>query len=619
MQEQLTVWNDEADLLRRAVPPPAEWFPVPRRAAAMQPLVWLLALVPILLAGVRAPWTEDAARWGLRSLKLQSADEWGEFLDPGDVNPDGALAYEPPLMTWLTGASIWCAGPSQPSAVIFPAAACVFLIVVVAFELARTLGGAWLGLLAAVLVASHHVTQGLVQQPTATTMGLAMSLLTLWGLLRHFERGSTTWSRWLLLSSIAWGLCLLSSGPLAMVTLLIGPLFLATAPKSTVAGRRIMPLNRKAGSTEWRQWKSLLIWFSIGMLVGGWWPLMMASVHGNDFWPVWFGLVGETPAVPEAGTWIEGSKVWFRHSAGILPLLTGFVILGGYRMVQVVFRNADPARRRSQHFLLIWTAFALGLWMLSMMSLDLPLFQRSLWKAFLLIPLTILAAGGLQEIGERRAGFGATLSAYGMGVMVAIWRYRGAWLDASKLSHQFALIGALILLFAVCLWLTLRFIHGIESRQRWLVQGGIWGLLIAHCIWAATFLSVGPLASTSAQERPLLQFWTDLRTWRTSQPTPSPPGGELILMTAQQPSSRLRYLVQSVWPRRNLKFASGWETVTPRQPGSPSRIIITYGKREMIRPSRPGDSTALVPIVPPRLYQQGPQQQGELSAYDLRD
>jgi hypothetical protein len=77
--------------------------------------------------------------------------------------------------------------------------------------------------------------------------------------------------------------------------------------------------------------------------------------------------------------------------------------------------------------------------------------------------------------------------------------------------------------------------------------------------------------------------------------------------------------VQSVWPRRTLKFASGWESVTPRRPGSPSRIVVTYGKREMIRPSRPGDSTALVPIVPPRLYQQSPSEQGELSAYDLRD
>ncbi len=619
MHEQLTVWNDEAELLRRAVPPPAEWFPVPRRAAAMQPLVWLLALVPILFAGVRAPWTEDAARWGLRSLKLQSADEWGEFLDPGDVTPDGALAYQPPLMTWLTGAAIWCAGPSQPSAVIFPAAVCVFLIVVVSFEVARTLGGAWLGLLTAVLIATHPITQHLVQQPTAVTAGLAMSLLTLWSLLRHLERGTATWTRWLLVGSIAWGLCLLASGPLAITTLVIVTLFIATAPKCLVGGGRILPLNRKASCSDWKQWKSLSIWIAIGILVGGWWPLMMGSLHGADFWPVWLGFTPSTTSAPIVKNWIEGSKVWFRHSAAILPLLTGFVILGASRMVRIVFRNEEPARRRGQHYLLIWTGVAGGMWLLSVLNLEVALFQRSLWTAFLLIPMAILAAGGLQVIGERRAGFGATLSAYGLGVVIAIWRYRGTWLDASKLSHQFALIGVLILVFAVSLWLTLRFIHGYESRQRWLVQGGIWGLLIAHCLWGATFLSSGPLASTSAQEQPLLQFWTDLRTWRASQPAQSPVGGELILMTAQQPSSRLRYLVQSVWPRRTLKFASGWESVTPRRPGSPSRIIVTYGKREMIRPSRPGDSTALVPIVPPRLYQQSPSEQGELSAYDLRD
>lgn len=617
MQEQLTVWNDEADLLRRAVPPQKEWFPVPRRAGAMQPLVWLLALVPILFAGVRAPWTEDAARWGLRSLKLLSADEWGEFLDPGDVAPGGALTYEPPLMTWLTAASIWSAGPSQPSAVIFPAAMCVFLIVVVSFEMARTLGGAWLGLLTAVLVATHPITQQLVQQPTAATLGLAMSLLTLWSLLRHLESGGATWSRWLLLGCMFWGLCLMSSGPLAIVNLAIVTIYLATAPKCSVGGRRIIPLNRKAGCTDWRQWKSLFIWVTIGIVVGGWWPLMMGSLHGSDFWAVWLGLYTKSPPTPlltpDVENWVEGSKIWFRHSAAILPLLSGFVILGAYRMVRIVFRNEEPLRRRGQYFLLIWSAVSLCLWMFSVLSTDLALFQRSLWTAFLLIPLAILAAGGLQEIGERRAGFGVTLSAYGFGVLVAIWRYRGAWLDASKLSHQFALVAVLIILFAASLWLTMRFIHGYESRQRWLVQGGIWGLLLAHCVWGATFLSSGPLAATSALEQPLLQFWTDLRTFRAAQPAPVV-GGELILMTSKPPSSRLHYLVQSVWPRRALKFASGWESVTPRRPGSPSRIVVTYGKRELIRPSKPGDSTALVPIVPPRLYQQG-----ELSAYDLRD
>ncbi len=624
MQEQLTVWNDEADLLRRAVAPQVEWFPVPRRAAAMQPLVWLLALVPILFAGVRAPWTEDAARWGLRSLKLLSADGWGEFLDPGDVTANGALVYEPPLMTWLTAASIWCAGPSQPSAVIFPAAICVFLIVVVSFELARTLGGAWLGLLTAVLVATHPITQQLVQQPTAATLGLTMSLLTLWSLLRHLESGRSTWSRWLLLGSIFWGLGLMSSGPLSIVTLTIVIVYLATAPKCTVTGRRVIPLNRRAGCTDWRQWKSLFVWIIVGILIGGWWPLMMGSMHGSEFWAVWLGLFTKstpTPVLqPEVENWVEGSKIWFRHSAAILPLLSGFVILGAYRMLRIVVRNEEPLRRRSQHFLLIWSAVSLCMWILSVLSSEVVLFQRSLWTAFLLIPLAILASGGLIEIGERRAGFGATLAAYGFGVLIAIWRYRGTWLDASKLSHQFALIVAIAVVFAASLWLTMRFIHGFESRQRWLVQGGIWGLLVAHCLWGATFLSAGPLASTSAREQPLLQFWTDLRTWRAAQPPQPPIGGELILMTTQAPSSRLHYLVQSVWPHRVLKLATGWESVTPRRPDSPSRIIVTYGKREMIRPSKPGDSAALVPIVPPRLYQQSElSQPAELSAYDLRD
>lgn len=620
MQEQLTVWNDEADLLRRAASPPVEWFPVPQRAHAMQPLVWLLALVPILFVLVRTPWTEDAARWGLRSLKLLSADGWNEFLDPGDIAHDRALAYEPPLMTWCTAGAIWEAGSSQPLAVIFPAAVCAFVFVVVGYNLARTLGGPWLGLLTAILLATHPITQQLVQQPTAATMGLAMSIISLWSLLRHLENGPRIWSPWLIMGGVAWGLCLLSSGSLAVVSLVVAATFIATAPKCGAPGRRIIPLNRKAGCVDWRQWKSLLIWSLFGCLVGGWWPLMMGSLHGSEFWWVWIGVAEKsstTPLLsPDVERWVEGSRIWFRHSAALLPLLTGFVFLGLYRMVRIVYFNEDPAQRRTQHFLFVFTIIAGAMWALSVIDVEWTLFQRPLWTAFLLTPLAILAAGGLLEIGERQAGFGLALAAYACGVLVAVWRYRGYWLDVSKFSHQLALITALAILFGASLWLTLRFIHGYESRQRWLVRGGIWGLLLAHCLWGVNFLSVGPLAVDSSAEKPLLQFWSDLRTWRATQP-PSGPGDELVLLTAREPSSRLQYIVQSVWPRRTLKFASTWDDSTLRRSGLKSKIIVTYGKREILLPSTPGQSAAPIPIVPPRIYDQG-DQQGELTAYELK-
>lgn len=615
MQEQLTVWNDEADLLRRAATPPVEWFPVPRRSASMQPLVWLLALVPILSVAIRSPWTEDAARWGLRSLKLLSADSWSDFLDPGDIAHDGALTYEPPLMTWCTAGSLWCAGSSQPLAVIFPATVCVFLIVIVSYELARALGGPWLSLLTAILVATHPITQELVRRPTASTMGLATALISLWCLLQHLSGPPKVWSRWLFLGGLAWGLCLLSSGPLALISVLIIVTFLATAPKWGGSGRRIIALNRKTDSLDWRQWKSIIIWCSIGCLIGGWWPLMMGSLHDSDFWLAWLGLISKAPMLtdPETESWLEGSKTWFRQSAAFLPLLSGFVVLGFYRLVRIVFRNEEPAHRRSQHFILILTIFAVAMWGLSMTGLDWELFQLDTWTPFLLIPLTMLAAGGLLEIGERQAGFGVTLTAYGFGVLVAVWRYRGLWLDTSKISHQMVLILSLGCLFGVCLWLTLRYIHGYEGRQRWLVQGGIWGLLLAHCAWGVNVLPVRTHVTRQNEDRPLLQFWSDLRTWRNGQ-DPSGVGDELILVTMRTPSSRLHYIVQSVWPRRTLKFASNWDGLTRQDRGLRSRVIVTFGKREVIRPNTPGEAAAPVPIVPPRIYHQA-----ELTAYEFKN
>lgn len=614
MQEQLTAWTDEADLLRRAAPPRADWFPVPRQADSMQPLVWLLALVPILFVIVRSPWTEPAARWGLRSLKLLSADGWNDFLDPGDITPDGALSYEPPLMTWCTAGAIWCAGSSQPLAVIFPAAVCVFLMVAVGYQFARALGGPWLGLLTALLLATHPVTQQLVQQPTAGTMGLAMAMATLWCLYCHLESATAVWSRWLWLGGFTWGLCLISNAPLAVLCLLVVCLYQLFIPKSGVTGRRIIPLNRKSTWVDWRQWKGLLIWCSIGILVGGWWPLMMGALHGPDFWSVWSGMTSRAPApslLPsEVELWLEGSHAWF--PPGILPLLSGFVFLGLYRMVRIVFFNEEPSQRRGQSYLMILTLVTGIMWMLSLSGHDWNLFQWHLWTAFLLVPLCILAGSGFLEIGERQAGFGATLAAYALGVVVAVWQYYGMWFEPTRTSHHTTLIVSLVMLFACCFWLTQRFIHGDENRQRWLIQAGIWGLLIAHCLWGINFLSTGPWIKSSEAEQPLLQFWSDLRTWRADQPA-SIAGDELILITAHPPSSRLHYIVQSVWPRRTLQFATNWSGLNVPRRGQ-SRIVVTYGKREVMRPSSPGQSTGPIPIIPPRIYHQA-----ELTAYELKE
>lgn len=615
MQEQLVVWNDETELLKRAATPRIEWFPVPRHAAALKPLIWLLAAVPILVALLQTPWSEETAQWGLRSLRLLNVIDWSDFLDPGDPEPDGPLNMEPPLMTWVSAGTLYCLGPAHLASLLIPAILCVFSYVVVVYLLAYALGGAWLALLTSILVATHPLTQQLVHRPTSTTLGLLCSVISLWCFQRHLDGKTTTWSARLILSSLGLGICVLSSGPLSLVTVGIGILYVCTVPKCGTLPRRIIPLNRKADCTDWRSWKSLAIWIGLAMLIGGWWPLMMGSLHGVDFWSNWLGLLDDVPGGNAAddtiATWWERSKYWFRSTAAIMPLMSGFIFLGAYRMWRIVWKNQQPTQRRSQHFLMIWVTTAVLLWQLSLFGVPISFFSRATWTMFGLLPLSLLAAGGLLEIGERRAGFHTALIAYGVGVFVAVWRYRGLWLDVSKFWNQFALLAALSILFGTCFWLTFRFIFGNEFRQRGLVRGGIWGLFAIHCAWGVGLLPLNFESPPPSGQEPLLQFWADLRIWRSRQPPVSNMDRELYLITGS-PSHRLQYVVQSVWPRRELKRITSWDAIPSRLPNSASRVIVTYGSQDLLLPNATAIKEPLNPIIVSRIYRDG-----ELTAYEM--
>jgi hypothetical protein len=614
MQEQLVIWNEESELLRRAAAPQIEWFPVPRHAAALRPLMWLAACVPILIALLQTPWSEESAQWGLRSLRLLSASEWSEFLDPGDATPDGPLQQESPLMTWISAGTFSVLGPPHLVSVVLPSIVCVFAYVMVSYGVAFWLGGAWLGLLTAILVATHPVTQHLVHLPTSMTLGLLCSAVSLWCFQRHLDSKLTVWSDRLLMGSVALGGCFLSSGPLMVVTLLICALYVVSVPKCGTL-RRMVPLNRKAGCADWRLWKSFFVWLALGVLVGGWWPLMMSLLHGSEFWTVWLGLIAEPPSpmnlVDSIDEWADRFKFWFRATAALMPLMSGFVALGGYRMWRIVWKNQEPAQRRAQYFLMLWTIVAVVLWQLSMFGFDLTFLRRSTWTGFVVLPISMLAAGGLLEIGERRANFSTALAAYGAGVAVAVWRYRGVWLDVSKFWNQFALVVGLAALFGACFWLTFRFIYGHELRQRGLVRGGIWGLLLVHCAWGINLLPLSLEPRVSSGQQPLLQFWRDLRDWRAKHPDAAHDTGELVLLTSDK-SQRLQFVVQSVWPRRDFKRVASWDAITPQLPNAGSRVIVTYGSQDLLLPSASTAQAPIVPIIASRIYREG-----ELTAYEL--
>lgn len=616
MLEKLAVWTDDSELLHRASAPQREWYPRSSHAGALQPLAWLVALLPIAISYIRLPWTDAAAQWGLRGLGLLSTYNWSDYLNPAAKLTGDNLSIQPPLMTWLTAIGMTLLGPDHPWVVVLISNLCAFSIVILSLYLARDLGGAWQAVLTCIFVATHPVMPYLAQSPTASTLALTGSLLTIWSFYRHLETRAIVWSRWMWPAVLGLAAMLLTNGALAAVTILILFTFVLISPRLETGTRRIMPVTRRTGHAYWRETKSLFVCLAAGVTLGGWWAGLMFLQYSREFLAPWLGITSEATSTLYLHAsdlpWYE-LRTWFRLTGALLPLMSGFMVLGGYRLVRIVFREPASNLLRPHVFLLVWTSISILVWGLSLVRIQGMSLDRFVWTVLMIIPLSLLAAEGFNEIGERRAGFTTVLAVFAFGILVLISRFRALLLDPAEFTHQLILALLLCVVFSLLFWLAFRFIWGHEIRQTLVVRWGTWTLILCHCLWNLSGISHRQWMESSEPERALLQFWQDLRMWKAANPLSPDAPGDVILMTNAKPTDRLQYVVQSLWPRREFHQVQNWESMTRWVPTAGPRLLVVYGERQMIRPSSPGDSSTLAPVVPPRIYRRG-----ELSAYEWK-
>ena len=369
---------DDSRLTELAAEPPGRLLPVLDRAAAMAPLVVLMAVLPGLTALVLVPPESPVA--GAAVAEVTSP--WGRFL--AEQPWRGWLAEDELTVSWLPVV------PSYLSAVI---------LVWIVWHAAGGLFGARTGVLAALMVCCHTpvVMLGRSSEPLALSAVVATASVT--GFIAHLQRRRSSLSLPLLVSMLGLAATVLLASPLVWSVLVLLSVALVCHPTGELgvwgngsAGSRTRIGGRWHGPVS-----GLVVIGGAGLLVGAWilWsgnresgPGLLASAgRGFSGWPT---------AVQRIG-WLG----WL----GWLSWLSGPVLLG---IVDVV-RGVVGGDRSARPVAVLAAAWAL----LVPVSVGLAedRYPLRLVEAFAVIPLGVLAARGIESICERRVGVAAVVAA----------------------------------------------------------------------------------------------------------------------------------------------------------------------------------------------------------------
>jgi hypothetical protein len=502
---------DSATLQKLAERPAQPLFVTLRKAAAMRPLVTLLALVPPLLIAAWQPFSASEGAQGLAALNVWQAGHSGAWLDPAAGT---SLAGQPPLLSWCLAGLMKLLHPA--SLLVFPLATAVGvgLFVWAGATLARLASGDRGALVAALFLASNPLTVAQSMHLGPAPLGAGLALLSLVWLLEDWQQGSVAWSwrRWA--GGLALGGSLLASPAAGVGAMLLAAVLIwgtTVGWKWALAGQAAADVRLGPGGWA-RVWGGLL-WFAVGLFVGGWWlgeipqlvqqavPAVATSLSTDE--QEWSGLVRS------AASRLLGS-------AYLLWLLVPWCLLAADRKSPVQLSSQRGRGAISPLGRSVALASAGALLVLGPGSTGL---REEVWgveglRLFLLAPIVAVGSAGAVRLMDRRVGWrelarGTVLAVLGGWVA---WRWGGlvVWRFLEVTSRGMGL--QLLVLLAVTGWLLL---VGLVWRRlgRQPADRVVQGLLLTACgvlggggvLWGVSHL----VPRDRGAERDFL----DLRNW----------------------------------------------------------------------------------------------------------
>lgn len=564
---------DDSKLIELSAEPVRNLFPIFRRASALKPLVWLLAVLPGVYALQYNTFDLADAFWGVKSLAVVIESDLARILDPALIDPPVPYQWYAPLATWLTALLQMAIGTAHPVGLALVPFLSTAGLIGLTYSLWRMLSGPRFGFLTVVLLAFQANLLRTVQNTAPHALGLMFAVMALWGYLGHLRETKGVTSLKLLYGGIGLGLCLLASGPLALWVVIVLAFHLLSFRGGVGTVRRGPTAGRKTSWNGWAASRSLAILVLMALAVGGWWELMLATQYGWEFWQVW--LTGT--AYQDVGPELAAAQRKLQATSGALGeslvatfgFLLGLALLGLWRARREALRTTDPLSRACARFLITWSVSATLIWIALVVSNfgEKPLLEVS--RLFAMLSYAPLAVFGIEEIARRRVSPGTVAGLAAGTCLIVNWKTVSTAWERGTPTAELGLWAGAALVLAVAVLALYRYCRNRDRRRQVILTGLVVGLIAANSV-------EGLLAvrRTTDDDRQLAHF----RQILCSADVPK----NCTLITEQESSIRLEYVLKSIWPDVPLLVVPHWDTalskMAPSPPGANEvHIVVTWG------------------------------------------
>ncbi len=548
MLSPIPVPLDDAELMRVAATPRRRLFPSLNRASAFTPLIVVCCALPALLLLADQSLNEEASLWGLRSLAVANSTTFVQMLEPGLNETGEPLFFQPPLVAWLNGIVVRALGPSHPLSSSFVSLVATGLAIWLTTRLAWRIGGANTALVAALLMCSHPQVLESAIAPTNGPVGFCLVLASVFGLQRHLEGKQPNVSPSLVIAGITWGLSLLAIGPIAFSVPLIFVLLLFN-PRSRSQSANENDSTHAGSSEGWPAQRSTLVFVGIGLLIGGWWGVLMLFQYGMAFWSSWWTSLPAECLAQENAEWrcdlrplLQPTwRDWLTQSA----LLIGWLIVGLERSWHEWRRPTSERVRRRYQLLLLWWAIAFVGRAIAEIDGTWTMTNTSAWNFALVTPTVLQASLGIGSLIERTVSRRGEFFLIVLIVSLTVWRVSMSSMTGLTCA---AMASTLLVCGPMLVPATGRSETGwSESSWRQLLQFTVYGSLVA-CLSAG--LGLRNFASPDANRL------ADLKTRLATLPEVR----RISMISSRDPMPvALRHVLRCRWPRAELVTSEVWD------------------------------------------------------------